>query len=255
MKVEYFSDGIAICGDSTSVETFDLVRNELKNEKPTLIISDPPYGNVVKDKWDRIEEDDKVFSQWMIEWTRMWSLLLETGGAFYCWGGTGRPGFRPFFRYMSDVESKGFFELANLITWKKKRGYGVRNNYLYTREECAYFIKGDAKKPRTFNVPYLEEKRGYSGYDKDYPALSEFYRRTNVWSDITEILRGKKHPTEKASRVVEIPIEVHTNKGEFIIDPFAGSGATAFACRKLDRKFIVIEKDETYFDEMIARLK
>ena len=62
------------------------------------------------------------------------------------------------------------------------------------------------------------------------------------------------HPTQKPQRVVEIPIQVHTNPGEFVIDPFAGSGATAVAARKLGRKFVVVEKDEEIFDEMIRRL-
>jgi DNA modification methylase len=55
--------------------------------------------------------------------------------------------------------------------------------------------------------------------------------------------------------VVEIPIEVHTDPGDVVIDPFAGSGATAFAARKLGRKFIVIEKDEEIFGKMIERLQ
>jgi len=72
--------------------------------------------------------------------------------------------------------------------------------------------------------------------------------------DINEIFKGKLHPTQKPSRVVEIPIEVHTDPGDWVIDPFAGSGATAFAARKLGRKFIVVEKDEEIFNKMVSRL-
>ena len=49
--------------------------------------------------------------------------------------------------------------MSNIITWSKKRAYGVQHNYLQTREDLLYLVKGDIKKPTTFNVPYLDEKQ------------------------------------------------------------------------------------------------
>ena len=253
MKIERFSDGIAVCGDSTTQGVIDLVVAET-GELP-LIIADPPYGNIVNEGWDKVDDTAEQFSSWMVSWTHAWARAALPGAAIYVWGGIGRVGFRPFVRYLSDVEVPTELELANLITWKKKRGYGVQNNYLFTREECAYLIKGNAKKPRCFNVPLLDERRGYVGYNKKYPAKSEFYRRTNVWTDVTEILRGKKHPTQKAQRLCEVMVEVHTQPEEWVLDPFAGAGTTAFACRKLGRRFVVVENDEALFDDMVRRLK
>lgn len=251
---EKFDDGYVLCADSTQPGVMLAVR-QLTGDVP-LIIADPPYGNIVDEKWDRVNDSDELFSSWMIRWTRGWTeKCLLPGGAFYVWGGVGKPGFRPFLRYLSEVEQEGKFELANLITWSKKRAYGVQNNYLWTREECAYFIFGDAKKPRCFNVPLLDTKRGYAGYNAKYPAKSEFYRRTNVWTDINEMFRGKVHPTQKQQRLHEVMIEVHTQPGEWVIDPFAGAGTTAFACRKLGRKFVVIENDPTCYQDTVNRLR
>jgi len=39
-------------------------------------------------------------------------------------------------------------------------------------------------------------------------------------------------------------IERHTDEGDIVIDPFAGSGTTAFACRQLKRRFVVIDIDD-----------
>jgi DNA modification methylase len=253
MKKIEFNDGLALCADATARETLDEVRTWLGDSVIPLIATDPPYGNIVMERWDRTKLTDDEYAQNMIDWTRLWSELLIQGGAFYVWGGIGLPGFRPFIKYLMRVEDDNF-KMANLITWGKKRAYGVSNNYLFTREELAYFTKGNPKKPYRFNIPLLDEKRGYAGYNKKYPAKSEFYRRTNVWSDINEIFSGKLHPTQKASKVVEIPIEVHTNPGEIVVDPFAGSGSTAQAARKLGRRFVVIEQDEKIFDDMVARL-
>lgn len=249
-----FEDGIAILGDSTSAEVVSSVREYLGDSPGVPLVStDPPYGNIVMESWDRIKVSDDEYADFMVKWTRLWSDLLLQGGAFYVWGGIGLPGFRPFIKYLARIEDDNF-KLSNLITWSKKRAYGVQNNYLFTREELAYFTKGNPKKPLKFNIPLLETKRGYAGYNPKYPAKSEYYRRTNVWMDVNEIFRGKLHPTQKPGRVVEIPIEVHTDPGDFVIDPFAGSGATAQAARKMGRRFVVVESDAEIFDDMVSRL-
>jgi site-specific DNA-methyltransferase (adenine-specific) len=256
VRIEKFDDGYAFCADSTVPGLRAQVR-ELTGDVP-LIVADPPYGNILPVKWDNYQgTDEDQFTDWMIGWTRVWSACLLPNAAFYVWGGIGTPGFRPFFRYLSQIERESDIGLniANLITWKKKRAYGIQHNYLFTREECVYLFKGDdIKKPRCFNVPLLEEKRGYAGYNKKYPAKSDHFRRTNVWTDVTEVMRGKVHDAQKAQRVIEVPIEVHTKPGEWVIDPFAWSGTTALAARKLGRKFVVIEKDEETFENMVYRL-
>jgi DNA modification methylase len=40
-----------------------------------------------------------------------------------------------------------------------------------------------------------------------------------------------------------------------ILDPFMGSGTTGVACVQLQRKFIGIELDETYFDIAVKRIE
>lgn len=253
MKIEEFKNGYVILGDSTFSTTITTVENLVG--KVGLIIADPPYGNVVPFAWDRTKLVDAQFCDWMIDWTSAWKQLVLPNAAFYVWGCIGKPGFRPFFKYLSTVEEKTGLSIANLITWKKRRAYGVQNNYLFTREECAYLSNGDPKKPHCFNVPFLEEERGYAGFNKAHPAKSPNYRRSNVWTDITEIMQGKSHPTQKKQRLHEVMIEVHTSPGEYVIDPFAGHGTTADAAEKLGRRYVVIENDPAYFEKITTRLR
>lgn len=255
MKVERLEGGVAICGDSTSSEVIDQIRVELADEPLKLVATDPPYGNVVDESWDKWSDTQRSFTDWMVGWTNTYTDLLTTGGAMYVWGGWGIDGFRPFFEYASRIERESSLKIANFITWSKRRAYGVQHNYLSTREDMIYMVKGNPKRPATFNIPLLDTKRGYAGYDTKYPAKSEFYRRTSVWTDITEIMSGKVHPTQKALRVVEIPIEVNTNPGDWVVDPFAGSMTTAHAACKLGRRWICVERDEKIFDAAIAELK
>jgi len=252
VKVVDLKDGYAIFGKFPDPDVLLAIANMVGSL--VLTIADPPYGNIVDEEWDQAT-DDETFAKWMINWTRKIERMSVDGAALYVWGGIGKPGFRPFYRYLYDVESSTLFNIANHITWSKKRAYGVSHNYLFTREELAYFIKGDIKKPRMFNIPLLETKRGYAGYNKKYPAKSKFLRRTSVWRDITEILKGKTHVAQKPQRLMEIPIEVHTQKGEYVLDPFAGSGTTAHAARTLERKFVVVEKDPEEFEKMVESLR
>jgi site-specific DNA-methyltransferase (adenine-specific) len=266
MRIVEFKTGIAIHGTFPESEVIRTIID--KTGKLPLVIADPPYGNIVDEVWDRIEEDDKVFCQWMISWTREIQKMSLPGAALYVWGGVGLPGerktegceynkppFRPFLRYLVEVELQTEFQLSTPITWKKKRAYGIQWGYLFTREELAYLVLGAYNKPRKFTIPLLSTKRGYAGYNEKYPAKSEYLRRTNVWDDITEILKDKKHINQKPVRLMEIPIETHTEPGEWVLDPFAGSGTTALAAIDLDRKFVVVEQDEGNFDRMVEFIK
>lgn len=259
MEVVEFEDGIAINGQFPDQEVLDLIA---KTAGPLpLVIADPPYGNIVSDYWDKVESDDREFCRWMISWTREIEKLSLPGAGLYVWGGVGlpaedgKPPFRPYLRYLVEVEHETGYHLSTPITWKKKRAYGISWGYLFTREEVAYLVLGNHKKPRKFTIPLLDVKRGYAGYSEKYPAKSEFLRRTNVWDDVTEILRGKTHVNQKPQRLMEIPIEIHTEPGEWVLDPFAGSGTTAHAARKLGRKFVVVERDVIEFKNLVASLQ
>jgi site-specific DNA-methyltransferase (adenine-specific) len=66
---------------------------------------------------------------------------------------------------------------------------------------------------------------------------------------------GVHHPTQKPLDLMMWLVETYTNEGDLVIDPFLGSGTTALACARTNRRFIGIEKEQKYFDLAIARLR
>ena len=62
-------------------------------------------------------------------------------------------------------------------------------------------------------------------------------------------------PTQKPIGLLRKIIPDNTKIGDFIYDPFLGSGSTAIACEHLGRKSICIELDEEYVGIIIKRLE
>ncbi|MCH7534166.1 MAG: site-specific DNA-methyltransferase [Bacteroidetes bacterium] len=63
------------------------------------------------------------------------------------------------------------------------------------------------------------------------------------------------HPTVKPIKLMEYLIKLVSREGSTVLDPFLGSGTTAIACIKLNRKFIGIEKEEEYIKIARARIR
>lgn len=65
---------------------------------------------------------------------------------------------------------------------------------------------------------------------------------------------GNSHPTVKPIALMEYLIKLVSKEGQTILDPFAGSGSTGIACKNLNRKYILIERDSEYAKIIEARI-
>jgi site-specific DNA-methyltransferase (adenine-specific) len=85
----------------------------------------------------------------------------------------------------------------------------------------------------------------------------------DVWSlplvQGKERLSGKNgkalHPTQKPEEMLKRIIIASSNKGDWVLDPFLGSGTTAFIAQKYGRNWIGIEKEKRYVKIAKNRLK
>lgn len=115
----------------------------------------------------------------------------------------------------------------DIIIWNKTNAMPLFNNkYLTDKEYCLYFRKGALCNPETY-----EE------------AKTIYYQPINIKDK-----KIYKHPTIKPLNIIENLIKNSSNEGDTILDCFMGSGTTGVACKKLNRNFIGIELDETYFE-------
>ncbi len=125
------------------------------------------------------------------------------------------------------------FKQHRFIEWIKTNPQPINSsrNYLTNCREIA--LSGVKVGSSTFN----------SKYDK---AIYEFP------------LQGGKdrfHPTQKSLPLFEALIKKHSNEGDTILDPFAGSATTAVAAKKLGRSFVGCELDEEFFKKSVDRIE
>jgi site-specific DNA-methyltransferase (adenine-specific) len=78
---------------------------------------------------------------------------------------------------------------------------------------------------------------------------------TNPRNRGAENKRANYHPTVKPVELMKWLITLVSRKDSLILDPFAGSGSTLVASKKLERKAVGIERDEGYCKLAIKRLK
>jgi len=76
----------------------------------------------------------------------------------------------------------------------------------------------------------------------------------NVLRHAANAVRGAKpHPTTKPEPLMLELVELFTDPGEIVLDPFAGSGSTLVACKRLGRHAIGIERNERWCEEAARR--
>jgi len=79
------------------------------------------------------------------------------------------------------------------------------------------------------------------------------YGNSNVW--YFPLDKDREHITQKPVRLIENIIEHSTNDGDTVLDPTAGSGTTAVACKHSNRHYICIEKEPEYCEIAEKRVK
>lgn len=228
------------------------------------VICDPPYGTTAC-KWDTC-----------IPFEPMWEQLkriTKKNGAIVLFGS------QPFTSALVMSNPKMFkYEWV----WEKHKPSNfalAKKQPMKYHENIMVFYQAQP----TYNPQMIERKseRIKQGQDKDYVGISVNKGELNSLKTITRNFKKydaetklpsavlkinsvqsnsqeKKdgfHPTQKPLALMEYLIKTYTNEGETVLDFTMGSGTTGIACQNLNRNFIGIELDETYYEIARTRLQ
>ncbi|HON08790.1 MAG TPA: site-specific DNA-methyltransferase, partial [Verrucomicrobiota bacterium] len=90
----------------------------------------------------------------------------------------------------------------------------------------------------------------WDGCDFNYEmakCLNNGKQMRNLW-ELPAERHKTTHPTEKPEKLLERIILIGSEEGDTVLDPFMGSGTTGVVAKQLNRNFIGIETDCTYFN-------
>ncbi len=226
-----------------------------------LLFLDPPYNlnksfHGRKFKLQTAEKYEALLENWLVPLLR---LLKPTASVYICgdWRSAGP---------ISNLAGK-YFQIQNRITWEREKGRGAKSNWKNCSEDIWFCTMSKEYK---FNVDAVKVRRNviapYRDVNKKPKDWTESpdgnYRLTspsNLWNDITvpfwSMPENTDHPTQKPEKLLAKIILASSDKGDLIFDPFLGSGTTSVVAKKLERKFIGIERELDYCLAAEKRLK
>lgn len=217
----------------------------LPEQSVDLIFTDPPYyqyraKNVkgLKNHKDVVTEfefdeytSEEEYLEFLEEILKECYRVCKDGGSGYLFCGD------DFVSYINKLVVKAGFQFRKVIHWHKTNPFPAiytRKMYSNSMELIVHFSKGS---PKTWN-------------HKEVNKMHNFIE--------TPICMGKErkaHKTQKPLKVCTPFIEISSNEGDMVLDPFMGSGSTAIASLLLNRKFIGFERSEDYCNIIETRFK
>lgn len=239
-----------------SGDCIDVLNNEIDKKSVDLVFADPPYnlsgnglkwkGNKTGGDWYMVNEEwDKMTALEYLQFTRKWigacHEALKDHGSIYI--SCSCHNIAEVMIVLKQLD----FKIHNVITWQKTNAMPnmTRRVFTHSTEFIVWAVKG---KKWIFNY---EELRKINPERQKDGALKQM---RDVWAlplvQGKERLRGKDgralHPTQKPEEMLKRIIIASSNKDDLVLDPFLGSGTTAFLAKKLGRNWIGIEKNKEY---------
>ena len=148
--------------------------------------------------------------------------------------------------------------VRNRITWEREKGRGANANWknntediwFCTVDDAYYFDVDSVKLKKRVIAPYRSEDGEPKGWEETQNGNYRLTYPSNLWSDITvpfwSMPENTDHPTQKPEKLIARLLLASSRPGDFVFDPFLGSGTTAVVARKLDRRFCGIELNREY---------
>jgi DNA modification methylase len=232
-----------MCGDATDPQVW---RRLMQDAQPAqLVFSDEPYNVKIKGHVSGSghrefamasgEMSDDEFARFNEKWIGCALPWLGDGGVlgtFIDWRG---------YPTVHAAAVKAALVPLNLIVWGKTNA-GMGSLYRSQHELLPLFKKGSAS--HVNNVDLGKRGRWRSNL-WTYPGAS------SLGSDARRGLQD--HPTVKPVDMLVDALLDLTNRDDFVLDPFLGSGSTLMACEKTGRVCRGLELDPLYVDVIIRR--
>ena len=219
-----------------------------------LIFADPPYNlqlrhdlwrpnmtrvQAVDDSWDQFANFE-AYDRFTRDWLTACRHVLKDDGALWVIGS-----YHNFFRVGAIMQDLGFWFLNDVI-WVKSNPmpnfHGVR--FTNAHETLIWAAKSQS-------AHYTFNHHAMKSFNDDLQMRSDWRLPLCTGGERIKIDGKKAHSTQKPEALLYRVILSSSNPEDVVLDPFFGSGTTGAVAKKLHRRWIGIELEETYVE--IAR--
>lgn len=216
-----------------------------------LMITSPPY-NVTKE-YDQDLSLQEYLSLLRRVFSETFRVLVHGGRACINVANLGRKPYIPLSDYISQMMIELGFLMRGEIIWRKGAGAGVSMAWGSWQSATNPVLRDTHEYILIFSKGAFARKK--EADKEDTITKEQFMEWTkSVWEITPESAKKVGHP---APFPVELPyrlIQLFSFKGDVVLDPFMGSGTTAIAALKSERKFIGYELNPDYLQAAEARI-
>lgn len=221
-----------------------------------MIFADPPFN---LNKLYPSSINDNLKTERYLEWCETWLSecirLLKHGGSLFLWN---------LPRWNTEIAAflSGRLTFAHWIAVDIKYSLPIQRRLYPSHYSLLYFVKGP--QARVFHPDRLPmqvcphcagDLRDYGGYkDKMNPKGVNL---SDVWWDFAPVRHAKYKRRNGANelplKLLDRVIELSTDEGDLVFDPFGGSGTTYMAAELKGRRWLGIEIGPT--DDIVRRFE
>lgn len=231
----------------------------VRSESVDAIFADPPYNLQLKkalvrpnqtlvesvaEEWDNFKTFQD-YDRFTYQWLQACRRVLKPTGAIWVMGT-----YHNIHRIGRLLQDLGFW-ILNEICWIKTNPMPNFRGSRFTNahETLIWAKKSETAKGYTFNYQEMKAANGGKQMRSDWvlPICTGKER-------LKDAVGRKAHPTQKPEGVLDRVISSSTEPGQLVLDPFAGTGTTAVAAARLDRRWLMIEREPSYVELIRARL-
>ncbi|MFW6015970.1 MAG: DNA-methyltransferase [bacterium] len=213
---------------------------KIKNNSVDLILTDPPYnlGNFMRDRdfgVKRMRDNTFVTAGWDDLEYNEW---LEQMNIFF------RQADRVLKKRGSMIVFMSIIKVESIIKLAQKNGFYYKTTGIWHKTNPM---------PRNMNLHFVNSTEAWvyfvtgaktGTFNNNGKLLHDFYE-----TSLTPSAEKKygKHPTQKPEELFEHFVSVLTDENDTVLDPFMGTGTAGVVSAKLNRNFIGMEIDKTYY--------
>ena len=222
-----------------------------------MVFADPPYG-IGKASWDIFPDEDS-YLDWCDRWAAEVARILAPSGTCYICG---------FSEILADVKFvvRRHFKACRWLVWHYRNKANLGSDWGRSHESILHFRKTAST---ALNVDDI--RIPYGAHTLKYPARTQAEtsafaksapQKNGAWipnplgakpKDVFDIPTtcngmGEKtpHPTQKPEELLRKLVLASSRPGDWVLDPFSGSGTTLVAAEQLGRRWLGCDLSAEY---------